>query len=158
MTGRGSARPEIRRAAPRRIPRRPAACAAVAVTLALGVGLTGCADSAAFGLVSQACHNVSESLALYRKAQTQPDPKLAASERARAETQLEEASPLATEAAGQAPQWQALMATLAETSRLPESDLVQALQAQCAVVQTGGSPTPSVATTLPAPPAPTGPG
>jgi hypothetical protein len=106
--------------------------------------------------VSQACHNVSESLALYRKAQTQPDPKLAASERARAETQLEEASPLATEAAGQAPQWQALMATLAETSRLPESDLVQALQAQCAVVQTGGTPVaPGPNTTLPAPPAPT---
>jgi hypothetical protein len=159
MTGRGSARPEIRRAASRRNPRHLVACAAVALTVALGLGLTGCADSAAFGLVRQACHNVSESLALYRKSEKEPDAKLAASERARAATELENASPLATEAAGQAPQWQALMATLAETSRLPEADLVQALQAQCAVVQTGGNPTPSEpVTTLPAPPAPSGPG
>jgi hypothetical protein len=127
--------------------------------VALGLGLTGCADSAAFGLVRQACHNVSASLALYRKAEKEPDPKLAARERSRAETQLENASPLATEAAGEAPQWQALMATLAESSRLPEANLVQALQAQCAVVQTGGTPTPSAPdTTLPAPPAPTDPG
>ena len=40
----------------------------MAVTVALGAGLTGCADSAALGLVRQACHNVNESLALYRKA------------------------------------------------------------------------------------------
>jgi hypothetical protein len=159
MTGRGSARPEIRCAVPHRRTRRWGGCAAVAVTVALGLGLTGCADSAALGLVRQACHNVTKSLALYRKSEKEPDAKLAASERARAETQLENASPLATEAAGQAPQWQALMATLAETSRLPEANLMPALQAQCAVVQTGGNPAPAgPGTTLPAPPAPTGEG
>jgi hypothetical protein len=119
----------------------------------LGFGLTGCADSAALGLVRQACHHVRLSLALYRQAQNQPDATLAADERSRAASQLQTASPLAAEAAGQAPQWQALMATLAENSRLPESDLVSALRQQCAVVQTGGTTVPNVPdTTLPAPP------
>ena len=64
-------------------------------------------------------------------------PSVAAHDRSEAQTQLQNASPLATVAAGQAPQWQALMATLAESSRLPESDLVRALQAQCAATADG---------------------
>jgi hypothetical protein len=121
--------------------------------VALGLGLTSCADAAALGLVHQACHDVSVSLVLYRESQREPDPKLAARDLARAETQLENASPLATEAAGEAPQWQALMATLAETSRLPEANLMPALQAQCAAAQTGGPALPAgSATTLPAAP------
>jgi hypothetical protein len=78
---------------------------------------------------------------------------VASSDLAKAQAQLQTASPLAAEAAGQAPQWQALMATLAENSRLPESDLVQALQQQCAVAQNGGTTLPTLPdTTLPAPP------
>jgi hypothetical protein len=98
---------------------------------------------------------VEVSLRLYQRAQRQTDPTVAADERARAAAELQTASPLAAEAAGQAPQWQALMATLSENSRLPESDLVSALRQQCAVAQTGGSPGPSLpVTTLP--PAPGG--
>ncbi len=126
---------------------------ALGFTVVLGVGLVGCANGAALGLVQQACHHVQLSLQIYQSAQRQPNAALAASERARAAAQLTAASPLAAEAAGQAPQWQALMATLAENSRLPESDLVGALRQQCAVAQTGGSTGPTLpATTLPAPP------
>jgi hypothetical protein len=118
--------------------------------VSLGVGLSGCADSAALGLVRQACHHVELSLTLYRSAQTEPDAQRAEQERYEAGRQLRIASPLAAIAAGEAPQWQAFMATLAENSRLPESDLVHALQAQCGAVSAGGSTdTIAPATTLP---------
>jgi hypothetical protein len=121
----------------------------------LGLGLAGCADSAALGLVRQACQHVNRSLALYRAAEKDTDPARAASDREQAQSQLQTASPLAAEAAGQAPQWQALMATLAENARLPEADLVSALEQQCAVVATGGTTIPGVTnTTLPTPPGP----
>ena len=121
--------------------------------MVLGVGLTGCANGAALGLVRQACHHVDLSLALYRASEQTSDPARAAADRTRAQEELQTASPLAAEAAGQAPQWQALMGTLAENSRLPESALVDALQQQCAVAQAGASPgTTLPVTTLPAPP------
>jgi hypothetical protein len=108
------------------------------------------------GLVQQACHHVEVSLALYRSSQRQTDPALAARDLTQAGSQLQVASPLATEAAGEAPQWQALMATLAENTRLPESDLVHALQAQCAAVNNGGVLAPTVGTTTTLPPPPSG--
>ncbi|HXQ59411.1 MAG TPA: hypothetical protein VN799_04910 [Acidimicrobiales bacterium] len=117
------------------------------------VTLSGCANSAALGLVQQACHHVELSLALYRSSLTQTDPERAAKERLQAQEQLEIASPLASIAAGQASQWQAFMATLAENSRLPEADLVHALQAQCGAVSAGGSSdTNAPNPTLPGPP------
>ncbi|HXQ43237.1 MAG TPA: hypothetical protein VN816_01255 [Acidimicrobiales bacterium] len=144
------------RADPPGLRRVLAACAAVGISLGLGVGVAGCANGAALGLVRQACQHVKLSLALYAAAERETDAKVAAEDRARAVSQLQTASPLAAEAAGEAPQWQALMATLAENSRLPESDLVPALQQQCLVAQTGGNPIPGVPnTTLPAPPGPT---
>jgi hypothetical protein len=151
--GVGSARWEIPRADPPGVERILGWGAAVAVTVVLGAGLTGCANGAALGLVRQACHHVNLSLALYRASEHTSDPARAAADRTRAEEELQTASPLAAEAAGQAPQWQALMGTLAENSRLPESELVDALQQQCAVVQAGASPgTTLPVTTLPAPP------
>ncbi len=153
MTAGGSARWEIPRADPTGTRRALGACAAVGVVLTFGAGLTGCADSAALGLVRQACHHVTLSVALYRRSERDTDATVAAGDLARAEAQLQMASPLAAQAAGEAPQWQALMATLSEGSRLPESDLVQALQQQCAVAQTGATPiTTPPNTTLPAPP------
>jgi len=154
MNAGGSARWEIPRADPTGARRALGACAAVGAVLTLGVGLTGCADSAALGLVRQACHHVTLSLALYRRSERDTDVTVAADDLARAEGQLQMASPLAAEAAGQAPQWQALMATLSEGSRLPEADLVQALEQQCAAVAQGGA-TPITTppnTTLPPPP------
>jgi hypothetical protein len=131
--------------------------------VALSLALSGCGNSAALGLVHEACHHVELSLSLYRSSLKEPDPRRAAQERVEAEQQLEIASPLASIAAGEAPQWQAFMATVAENSRLPESDLVHALQAQCGAVSAGGSidtnapnapSTPN--TTLPAPPGTSG--
>ncbi|MGH9018030.1 MAG: hypothetical protein ACRDY1_09830, partial [Acidimicrobiales bacterium] len=142
-----------RRADPPGLGRWGGSAATLAVVVALGAAMSACAGSAALGLVQQACHDVSRSLALYRSAQHESDPARAARERTEAEVQLQTASPLATEAAGQAPQWQPLMATLAETSRLPESEMIDALQGQCSVVQTGGTTQPALpVTTLPAPP------
>jgi hypothetical protein len=121
----------------------------------LGVGLGGCANGAALGLARQACHHVELSLTLYHSSLAQHDARLAADERGRASDQLQTAAPLAAVAAGQSPQWQALMATLSESSRLPESDLVYALQAQCAQVQGAATAGPTLPpTTLPAAPKP----
>jgi hypothetical protein len=96
---------------------------------------------------------VNVSLTLFRASEKTSDPAVAARDRSQAQDQLQTASPLAAEAAGQAPQWQALMATLAEDSRLPESYLVSALQQQCAAAQSGGTTVPTLPdTTLPPPP------
>jgi hypothetical protein len=156
MTAPGSVRRVSPRIGPHRF--RPTVGAGLALTVAaaLPLALAGCASQAAFGLVQQACHHVDLSLALYRSSQHQTDPALAARDLAQAGSQLQVASPLATQAAGEAPQWQALMATLAENTRLPESDLVYALRAQCSAVDNGGLLVPSVGptptTTLPPPP------
>jgi len=153
MTVPGSARWVFPRADPPGLRRVLACGAAVGLSLGLGVGLAGCADGAALGLVRQACHDVKLSLALYAASERETNAKVAAEDRTRAVSDLQTASPLAAEAAGEAPQWQALMATLAENSRLPESDLVPALQQQCVVAQTGGTTIPAVPdTTLPTPP------
>ena len=127
--------------------RRLATAAAVA---ALGAGgLAGCATSDALALARQACGHVQRSLALYRAAQGSPTP---ADQQAKTQAALGElrlALPLAATAAGESPQWQALMTTLTESSRVPEGDLVIALQQQCADSSGGGQPGP--ATTGPAP-------
>jgi hypothetical protein len=157
MKAGGSARGEIPSAHPPRLRRRLGAC--VVVMVGAGFGLTGCADSAALGLVHQACHRVDLSLALYQRSLNQPDAAVAARDKEKAEALLQDAVPLATQAAGEAPQWQALMATVGETSRLPESDLVPALQAQCSASLMGGNQIPSTPdTTLPPPPGTTAPG
>ena len=49
---------------------------------------------------------------------------------------MEDAEPLAATAAGEAGQFQGLMATLTEVDHVPESYLVTALTAQCTAAQT----------------------
>ena len=128
----------------------PGVVGAVALSVALGGAVGGCADSAALGLVRQACGHVQRSLTFYRASESATNPTTAARDRNAAQSQLETAAPLAAEAAGEAPQWQALMATLSENSRLPEANLVPALQQQCAAVRSGGTPGPTLPpTTLP---------
>jgi hypothetical protein len=95
---------------------------------------------------------VDQSLALYRVSLSNPNPVLAARQRAQASAELQAAQPLATVAAGEAPQWQALMATLAENARLPESDLVVALRDQCAVAENDGALIPNTPNTSLPPP------
>ena len=158
MTTAGSARRGTSAADPPRRRRLGARFLVVAGAGLLCAGLAGCANQAAFGLVQQACRHVEASLSLYRSSQSQADPTVAAHDLARAQTQLQTASPLASEAAGEAPQWQALMATLAENTRLPESDLVHALSAQCASVRDGGNIVPTEISSTTLPPAPPGAG
>lgn len=71
------------------------------------------------------------SLVLYARSQ-HAAPALARSESARALGALRSALQPAALAASNDGQWQALEATLSESSRVPESYLVTALSAQCA--------------------------
>jgi hypothetical protein len=80
---------------------------------------------------------VSRSLTAYADA-GRAGPIQARVERARALDELREALPLAARAGSDGGQWQALGATLSESSRVPEGDLVTALQAQCAATLSGG--------------------
>jgi hypothetical protein len=123
--------------------RRLAAAAAVAGM----VLLAGCANAHAQGLVQQACGHVETSLTLYHRSLTEPE-ATATQDRAQALAELRRAMPIAATAAGEAPQWQALMATLAESSRgVPESYLVSALSQQCNMAVSGTAP--SVPLTVP---------
>jgi hypothetical protein len=127
--------------------RRVAGGSAVSALAALG--LLGCANSDALALVQRACTHVRESLALYQRSAKDPSPAAAQSDHTAALEQLQTALPLAATAAGENPQWDAFMTTLSESSRVPEADLVRALEAQCAGVSAGG-PT-STTSTTPAP-------
>lgn len=129
-------------------PARRLATAAAVVALGTG-GLAGCSNSDALALARQACGHVQRSLALYQAAQGSPNPPDQQAKTQAALGELRLALPLAATAAGESPQWQALMTTLTESSRVPESDLVIALQQQCADASGGGQP--SATTTAPAP-------
>jgi uncharacterized protein YfiM (DUF2279 family) len=111
----------------------------------LGAALSACGTSGT-GLAQQACGHVNRSIALLAEAGRQTDATLAVSLRQSAYVQLRDALPIAAEAAYADGQYQALMTTVAESSRVPESTLVPALQAQCQAADTspfGQSPAPS---------------
>jgi hypothetical protein len=129
---------------------RTARILTLAAAVALGTGLAGCANDQALTLARKACSHVERSLAIYRNVEQTPGSARAASEQARAVAQLRSALPIAAIAAGEAPQWQALMTTLSESTRVPESALVDALEAQCAATSTNGFvPPASPVTTAP---------
>ena len=134
---------------------------AVAVLAALGAGgLAACSNSDALTLVRQACGHVQRSIALYRASQTATTPADQQAKANAAFSELRLALPLAATAAGESAQWQAFMITLTQSSRVPESVIVPALEQQCADVRSGGQPvgppTSSGPTTLPTNPAPVG--
>ncbi|MHB1503306.1 MAG: hypothetical protein ACYCYD_04910 [Acidimicrobiales bacterium] len=106
---------------------------AVALVAISAIGLAGCANQAGLALARQACSHVERSLSLFRVAADDPSTVKAAKQQAAALQQLRDALQPAAIAAGEAPQWQALMTTVAESSRVPEANLVTALQRQCAV-------------------------
>ncbi len=107
-------------------------------TLALAVVLSGCASSNALALARQACGHVDQSVALFARSQSEQG-TAAAADRTSALKQLRAGLPQAATAAGEDGQWQALMTTISESSRVPESDLVRALRLQCAVTRSGNS-------------------
>ena len=116
----------------------PAKGAAAAFTaLVLAAGLSGCSGGDGLSLAKQACGHVATSIEMYHSAQHDQAPAQSARELTGAVEQLREALPIAASAAGDSSQWQALMTTLGESTRLPESELANALQAQCQAVDVG---------------------
>jgi hypothetical protein len=129
--------------------RRGRATAAVAACVVAGAGLTACSKGDALSLARQACGHVQRSISLYDRSTTEP-PGPRQADATAALVELRAALPLAATAAGEDSQWQAFVTTLSESSRVPEGDLVPALQAQCADAGTNGS-TPTVPSTTVAP-------
>ena len=82
-------------------------------------GLAGCASHDGTDLARQACQHVERSLALYQASLHAPSPAVATAKQAQAVAQLRDALPIAATAAGEAGQYQALMATLDESDHLP---------------------------------------
>jgi len=110
------------------------------VAVVAGLALAGCANQRGLDLARQACRHVDRSLALYEQSATAVSSVEGDARRSEALVQLRQALPLAATAAGEASQWQGLMATLAESSHLPEANLVSALRQQCATVESNGAP------------------
>ena len=123
--------------------------AVVAACVVAGAGLTACSRGDALSLARQACGHVQRSIVLYQRSTTETEAPQQADATA-ALVQLRDALPLAATAAGEDSQWQAFVTTLSESSRVPEADLVPALEAQCADATTNGS-SPSVPPTTAAP-------
>ena len=96
-----------------------------------GLALGACGSPASDSLGHQACVQVSRSLKTYARSQ-----QTSGAERAKlvsqANVELREALPQAGLAASSDTDWQALAATLSESSRVAEGNLVTALTAQCA--------------------------
>jgi hypothetical protein len=108
-----------------------AAGATLAAAAGAALGLGGCASHDAQGLINQACQHIGQSIALYRRSAQAP-PLVSLHDQVEALTQLQLAQPLAATAAGEDATWQALMTTLSESPRIPEYELLPALQRECA--------------------------
>ena len=158
MTCRRSPRRAQRRDGPWR-PHVGRASLAMCTVAVVACGLSGCASHDGADLARQACGHVERSLTLYEASLHATSPAVATAQQAQAVTQLRDALPIASTAAGEAGQYQALMATLAESDHLPESLLVHALSAQCSAAQAGNgvasTPPPTAETPATRPP-PTG--
>ncbi len=105
--------------------------------LALGIvcatALAGCSSSGSQSLVNQACAHIERGIRADQQAHAKA-PAQAAQLEAEALAQIRDAMPLAAVAAGEDTTWQALEATLSESSRVPLRYLLPALSAQCAGV------------------------
>ena len=118
------------------MPARRWRIAAVAAFPLAGLVASACGGGGA-ALAQQACTHVQRSLDLYASAKHAPSPTLAHHERRAALTQLRLALRPASLAGSAGGAYQALQATLEESSRVPESYLVRALSAQCANITSG---------------------
>jgi hypothetical protein len=98
----------------------------------LGASLAACGNQG-IGLARQACDDVGRSITLLHRADRSPDSPGAAQLDHKAYAELLAALPIAAQATYVDNQWQALMTTLSQSSQVPESQLVPALQAECRV-------------------------
>ncbi len=141
------------------LPRAGRASVAACTAAVVACSLAGCASHDGADLARQACRHVERSITLYQASLHAPSPAVANNEQAQAVAQLRDALPVAATAAGEAGQYQALMATLAESDHLPESLLVHSLGEQCAAADSNGGVAPSPPPTAETPstrPPPTG--
>lgn len=103
------------------------------VAIGLGAVLSACGGNGT-ALAKLACTHVNLSIVLLHRSEAPTDPAAqAASLKSHAYVELLRALPIAARAAGQDGQWQALMTTISESNRVPETTLVGALTAQCRV-------------------------
>lgn len=114
---------------------------------------SGCANANGLALARKACSEVQRSIRLYDASTLEHDPAIAVKQRAEALKELRLAVQPAAIAAGEAPQWSALGATLSESNRVPEGNLLHALRAQCRVAESSnpllGPPPSAPATSTP---------
>ncbi|HXC78718.1 MAG TPA: hypothetical protein VNU19_16910 [Candidatus Acidoferrum sp.] len=108
-----------------------------AAIISVALVLSSCGGGGANALGDQACTHVERSLTLFRQASHAVGTKATALE-ASANDELRSALRPASLAASQdGADWQALAATISESSRVAESDLVHALSDECAASPAG---------------------
>jgi hypothetical protein len=131
------------------------------IIIGCGFGLAACSGNGQ-ALAQAACVHVHKSIALYDQSTTTSDPTRSKALGQQAYVQLLDALPLAAQAAGKDSQWQALMTTVSESSRVSESHLVGALTDQCGMADQsspfGPSPSRPVPPPASVPPPATAPG
>jgi len=103
------------------------------LALGLGSALSACGSGNGTALAKQACTHVDRSIGLLKESALQSDKTDAARLTQRAYIELRDALPIAAKAAYLDGQWQALMTTVSESNRVPETTLTTALAAQCRV-------------------------
>ena len=128
------------------------AAAGVALAIGLGTVLSACGNGGAT-LAREACGHISRSITLLHESQDRSDPTRSGQLQKEAYQELRKALPLTAEAAYDDGQWQALMTTVSESNRVPETTLVPALQAQCSDADQSPFNQPSPPSSIP-PPAP----
>lgn len=124
--------------------------AAGAITIGLGTLLSACGDNG-ITLAKQACTHVNRSLSLLSESDGQVGQADAARLKERAYVELLTALPIAAQAASHDAQWQALMTTISEGNRVPETMLVSALTAQCKVADSSTFNQPPPPSSIPPP-------
>ncbi len=101
-----------------------------ATLVAAGAVLSACAASAG-DLAKASCAHVNTSISLYERSVATTDPVRAKALADKAYVELLAAIPIAAQAAYHDIQWESLSATLSEANRVPESELLPSLRAQC---------------------------
>ncbi len=122
------------------------------MALGLGIALSACGNNGT-ALAKQACTHVDRSIGLLKQSEQPTDLVEAGQLRQRAYIELRDALPIAAQAAYLDGQWQALMTTVAESNRVPETTLTSALIAQCRVADSSTFDQPPPPSSIP-PPAP----
>lgn len=121
---------------------RPRSVRALVGLSALVVGslaASGCASQNGAALAKQACTYVSSSISTYESSLKSKSHSEELHLQDEAYDKLQLGLQPAALATGDSGQWQALMATISESSHVPEGLLVDALQQQCAVADNPNS-------------------